>query len=100
MLLDRREELHGLDRLGDIRIHPGGEAALAVPCHRVGRQRNDGDMCAGETLPRPYRPRRLEAVHLGHLNVHQHDFETLRLECGDRLASVLHGDYRVTALLE
>ena len=44
--------------------------------------------------------RGLEAVHLGHLHVHQHEVEVLRLQRGDRLSAVVGDDDRMSVLLQ
>ena len=40
-LLEQRQQLGGADRLGEVVVHAGGEAALAVAFHRVGGQGDD-----------------------------------------------------------
>ena len=42
----------------------------------------------------------LEAVHLGHLHVHQHQVERLLLQGGQRLLAVVGHDHRVAVLLQ
>src|SRR6478735_1733317 len=79
---DRRLELLGADWLAHVVVHAGREARLAVAGHRVGGEADDPD--------RPLRPAaadptgRLEAVHLGHLDVHQHDVVAAVLDRVDR----------------
>ena len=67
-----------LDRLGDVAVHAGRQAALAVALHGVGGH-GDDRACAGPSPAsrRADRGRRLEAVHLRHLHVHQHQVERL-----------------------
>ena len=45
-------------------------------------------------------PRRLEAVHLGHVAVHQHDVEPLLIEAGQRLGAVLGDDDAMAVALQ
>ena len=56
---------------------PGRQAALAVALHGVGRQGDDRDVPAGRRSRRADGGGRLEAVHLGHLHVHQDQVERL-----------------------
>ena len=65
----------GADRLGDVAVEAGGQAALAVPLHGVGGQGDDREVRPRAPLGLPDRGGRLEAVHLGHLHVHQDQVE-------------------------
>ena len=61
----------GPNGLGDVIVHPGRQACLAVPGHRVRRHRDDP-----ERPVRPLRadpPGRAEPVELGHLDIHEDD---------------------------
>ena len=55
----------------------------AIALHRVRGQRDDRQVPAGRALALADRRGRLEAAHLRHLHVHQHDVEF----AGDRIAS-------------
>ena len=79
-LLDRGKERHRIDRLGQIAVHAGGEAALAIAAHRVRGHGDDPHARRGALLARADAGGRFEAAHLRHLHVHQHDVE--RLGCG------------------
>ena len=46
--LNRFEQLMRLNRLGDVTVHAGGQAAFAVPLHGMGRHRDDRHMVAGQ----------------------------------------------------
>ena len=81
-LRDRRLELLGADRLADVVVHPGGEARLAVAGHGVGGEPDDPEPAIRPPGTDP--TGRLEAVHLGHLDVHQHDVVAARLDGVDR----------------
>src|SRR5262249_38004577 len=66
---ERIDECVDADRLREVIVHAGGQALVAVALHRVGRHRHDA-------RPRAIAPandlaRGLQAVHLGHLHVHQ-----------------------------
>ena len=66
-----------LDRLGDIGIHPGVQAASHVARHDERGHGHDRDMgIEHPSLAAPDETRRLEAVHLGHLAIHEHQIVT------------------------
>ena len=95
----RLGELLRADRLGEVVVHPGGEARLAVLDHGVRRHRDD----AGAGLCRPraqISARGVETVHLGHLHVHQHDVVGLPLESLERLEAVRRDVGAVAQLVE
>jgi hypothetical protein len=69
-------------------VHGCIEAALAVALHRVRGHRDDRDVFSRASLPLANHRRRLEAVHLGHLDIHQHEVEVLPLQGGDYLVAV------------
>ena len=76
--VDGREEGRDLERLGDVPVHPGFEAALAVALHGVGRHGDDRDvLTARGPLALADRGGGLEAVHLRHLHVHEDQVERL-----------------------
>jgi len=62
--------------LGEVGIHAGGQTALAVALHRMGRQRDHGQRASRGRVGCPARFQGaeggggLEAAHLGHLHVH------------------------------
>ena len=58
-----------VDRLRDVVVHAGGEAGVEVGLHRVRRHRDDRQLTRSRVGTQ--RPRRLQAVELGHLHVHQ-----------------------------
>ena len=81
-----------LHRLGDVVVHAGGNAGLAVTGHRVGGHcddvgplggRHPGDDAAG----------RLEAVKFGHLHIHEDTVEFAAQHRRERLGAVVcdHG---------
>ena len=69
-LVQRREEGREVDRLGPVVGEAGGEGALDVLGHRVGRQRDAGDRGGARVGAQP--AQHLEAVEVGQLHVHQH----------------------------
>src|SRR5918993_1937967 len=85
-------ELVAMDRLGQIVVHPGGEALLAVALHRVRCHRNDRRAARPKALPD--QAGGLEAVEFRHLHIHQHDVVRLAFERIERLEAGL-GEVRV-----
>src|SRR6187399_882730 len=88
-LVDQLEQQLPAERLGEVGVHARLEAALAVADHGV---RGDGDdrrmRPTLRVLEGADRGDRLEAVHLRHLDVHQHEIEAAALEGVDGLAAV------------
>eukprot|EP00967_Tisochrysis_lutea_P127505 scaffold216962_cov26-Tisochrysis_lutea.AAC.3 len=94
--------------VGPVVGQAGAPGRAGEPAHR---KRNDGDFlphCA-LNLGLPDEPRRLEAVHHGHLAVHQNNVEAMRavadrVESGgdgvDSEPAILSNGHLVTALLE
>jgi hypothetical protein len=72
---DRREKVRGLDRLGEVIVHPGGEAAVAILAPRPGGQGDDGPMTARRLLPLSDRLNDLKAVELRHVDVEEQDVD-------------------------
>ncbi len=64
-----------IDRLRQIRIHPGGKAALTISLQSVSGQRDDRHMTAARRFVLSNGRGRFEPVHLRHLHVHQHHVE-------------------------
>mmetsp|Transcript_27994 Transcript_27994/g.67791 ORF Transcript_27994/g.67791 Transcript_27994/m.67791 type:complete len:512 (-) Transcript_27994:2381-3916(-) len=73
VLLNGRQQPVPLDWLRDEVSHARREALLLVPWHRVRSERHDGEMALRPLLRQQlsYPPRRLVAVHHGHVAVHQ-----------------------------
>ena len=83
--LDGRDQVVDVDRLRQIAVHAGCQAAVAVALHRVRGQRDDRQMRRAPWLSRSrIALRRLEPAHLRHLQVHQHDVERRVLVGADR----------------
>ena len=85
---ERLPELADLERLADVTIHAGLEAALAVAAHRKGGHGDNWDVGFAAALARADRRGRLEAVELGHLDVHEDEIERVALERVEDLAAV------------
>ena len=82
-----------VDRLGQVVVHPGGEATFAIARHRMRRHRDHAQVPAGCRFPLSDCGRRLEAAHLRHLHVHQHHVEIVAFDRRQRLAAIpRHGD--------
>ena len=84
---ERVGEVAQLDRLGQVAVHAGFEAGFAVAGHRVGGHRDDARQ-ALRPAPAHDRARGLQAVDLGHLDVHQHDVVVLPRDLLDGLCAV------------
>jgi hypothetical protein len=69
----RPEQAFQLDRLGEIVVGAGGEAALLVFLHRLGRDGDDGQLLPARVLADL--AHRGVAVHLRHHDVHQHQVD-------------------------
>ncbi len=89
-----------LDRLGDIAVHARLQAALPIALDGVGSHRDDRDVPACPPLSLADAGRRLEAIHLGHLHVHQDQVEGLLLPGGEGLLAIAGDVHRVPALLQ
>ena len=79
-----RTEFIRPQRFGKTFVEAGLEHALAVGLERIGRKCDDGDI--GRNLP--HAPKRLIAVHDGHVDVHQHQVGAAVGKQGDGLFSV------------
>ena len=84
----RRVDRGERDRLGDVVVHAGLEAPLAVAGHRVRGHRDDRDAPAAAGLGGADRRRRLEAAHRRHLHVHEHDVEAALCDRRHRFGAV------------
>src|SRR5690349_21729503 len=81
------DELIDADRLRQVIVHTCGDAHLAIALHRIGRHCDDPWTLTGFPSGSD-RSRGLEAVHLGHLHVHQHDVVGLTRDTLDGLDAV------------
>ena len=82
----------GLHRFGHEAIHAGFATALAVFLESIGSQGQDRQ--AGSFGQLSDAPARLEPVHNGHLDVHEHKIEGFAVDCLHRLGTILHGRHR------
>jgi hypothetical protein len=82
------EQFGFLNRLRDVTVHAGAETPVAVSCECVGGHCNYGQMRTGEFFAGTYFGYRFEAVHDGHLDIHQDDVEYLFLQNGERGAAI------------
>ncbi len=92
-------EFLGADRFGEVVVHPGSDARFAVALHRVGGHRHDPDRlrpALGWGRAGPDLAGCLQAVHLGHLDVHQHEVVRESLDGLDGLDAV-RGDIGAVA---
>ncbi len=80
-------EQHGrIDRLGDVIVHAGIEAPFALTGHCVRRHRDDRQL--GKRRHLTDLRSRFIAVHLGHLDIHQHQIEGMPLQHRQRILAV------------
>ncbi len=86
-----------MDRFGRVLVHTGLQAPLSVALQRVSGHRNDRHVMATGFLRPANRSRRLQAVHLWHLNVHQDHIEVLGLQGSETFQPVV-GDDNVVSL--
>src|ERR1035441_3366857 len=77
--LQQRVEFWAPNRLGEVAIHAGVDAALVVALHGVRGHSDDGLVPAGAALGLADRGGGFEAIHLWHLYIHQHQVERLLL---------------------
>ena len=97
--LDRRHQLFDPDRLHEVVVHPGGQEPLAITLHRLGGHRHDPrPRIRGPPLDDP--ARRLDAVHLGHLDIGEQQIVGLPLERLERLDPVPGHVGSIAELLE
>ncbi len=82
------EELLRADRLGNVFIHAGEQAELAVALEGVGGHGNDRHVPAVQPLASADGQGGLQAVHFRHLHVHQHEVELLVSHGGHRLPAI------------
>ena len=95
LALDPREQLHGVEGLGDVVVRADVEAEHLVGVLALGRQQDDGHVA----LP-PDRGERRNAVHLGHHHVQQHELHVLAGEEVQRLCAGAGGEGAVALGLE
>ena len=74
---DHFQKTLNANRFGDVIIHAGGEALLAISRHRVRGHGNDRDMRGPALLVAAYGGGGLQSVHFGHVHIHQDDVEHL-----------------------
>jgi len=101
VLAEHAEQVAGADRLRQVGVHAGLQALLAIAGHRQRREGHESDarqalrllapadLCGG-----------LEAAHVGHVNVHEHQVERLALEQGQRFHAVVRNGHPVPAFLQ
>ena len=79
----------GANRLRQVLVHAGRQTAFAIVAHHLSGHRDDRHMPAGSRLALTDDLRRLQAIHLRHLHIHQHAIKRLSKEHVDRLAPVV-----------
>ena len=99
-LIDGIEQILEVDRLRHVAVEAGLEAPLAIAAHRVGGDGHERKMLARGPLVRADGGRRLEAVHLRHLHVHEHHVEAFLRERIERRPAAADHRRHVAGLLE
>src|ERR1019366_6765799 len=98
--LQQRVEFFAPDRFGEVAIHAGVHAALVVALHGVRGHGDDGLVPAGAALTLADRGGGFEAVHLGHLYVHQHQMSiSTRSNASDSSAATASRPLRARVIL-
>jgi hypothetical protein len=87
-VLQQFDQLSRSNRLGDVVIHPRGQAALAVALHGMGGHSDNRQALACVSFSDPDGGGRLESVHFRHLYVHQHHIKVFFIEGGQGFAPV------------
>ena len=88
------------NRLGNVIIHTGFQAAFLVPQHRMSRHGDDGDVFSGLAFDLPNGLCRLQTVHPGHLNIHQDEIKHLLLDRLKSFRAVSRHTHLMPSLLE
>ena len=88
-----------IDRLGQKILHAGFAAGFAVSRQHVGRHRDDSRPVPGvESLLNL--DRRLETVHLGHVQIHQDQIVMLPFQRAQRLDAIGYDIGAITEFLQ
>ena len=98
--LDGGIEVRGLHRFGDIIVHTGRQTALAIPLHGVGSHGDDGQVSPAGFLLFANGGRSREAIHDGHLYVHQYDIEGLAGQRVDGFLTIRGDHHSVSPSLQ
>ncbi len=78
-----------IQRLGEVIIHPGLQALVPVAGHGMGGQGNDGEVVTLYIASRIANlTGGLEAVHAGHLNIHEDQIVGLGGEGGEHRVTI------------
>jgi hypothetical protein len=88
------------DRLRQIGVHTTGEAALHIALQRMSGERDNWQMASGRFLAIPNGSGGLKAIHVGHLDVHEHEIDLLPLQNRNGLAPIAGHQDRVATLLQ
>ena len=76
-IIDDREKISDIERFGDVAVHPGFKAEFSVAYHRVSGHRNDGNVLPAQLFALSNGYCGFQAVHFGHLNIHEDKVEGL-----------------------
>ena len=98
--VDGRYQFISVDRLGDISVHACSKASLTVALHGVGSHGEDRGVTIGRALNLADAASGCDAIHLGHLDVHEHEVEASLFHHGDGLLAVVGDKDRVATFLK
>ena len=93
-------QLVDAQRFRDILVHSRGQAPFSVALHRVCGHRDDGCVTPGFAFEIANLFRGGQAVHAGHLYVHQNDVRRSRLPGDDRIGTARHDGDAMTLFME
>src|SRR5579862_3923439 len=96
VFLHHAAEFHRVHGLGNIVVHPGGEAAFPVAVHGMRRHGDNGSIGSAAALLAPDSLGGLEPAHAGHLHVHQNQIEILVRQGVQSLDSIRGDGHLVT----
>jgi hypothetical protein len=88
------------NRFAEIAIHSARHAFLSIPFHGVRRQSDHGLVESAAFLFFSNYGCRLEPIHLGHLDIHQHKVKTSLFQRLQRLQTGSCHDHPVSSLLQ
>jgi len=93
-------KLGGVDRFGQIVVHPRSKALFPVTLHGMSGHGNDRDMLACSLFPLTDPARGFQTVEQRHLNIHQDHVKVLPVEGFERFPAVACDQYLMAAPFE
>jgi hypothetical protein len=90
-------QLVEVDGFAEVIVHTGGQAVLAVFAGGVGRYRDDNGLCAFVSTDEACG---FEAVHFGHLDIHEYEVVAILLELFEDFFSIGGHAWIITHFIE